>query len=649
MIMGSAPLQKAVLSTTVPTKTVRKKNTLLVIIGTVGVASLFFFYSRQDESFWLKPVIVAKELVGMAQPGYAIYTSGCKIPAFDPFHWTVAGLYRKQTLYVCPGKPSFIRLAANVPSIDARVLWEHHKYKPRDVLCTYQKITRDENRTEPDSAVVYHPSSKLNFGTPLSSDFVFVTCSSNGAKFHEEFLMVPVLKEQVEQRCELVKDAAIPPLNRTKERLNVVIVGLDSVSRLNSLRHLKRTREFLLEQMEAIELYGYNKVGDNSFPNQVPLLTGRSGEEAMSLCPEKFFDNLEFIWDKYASLGYRTLFLEESPKYGLFNYLLKGFKDIPTDYYCRPMIFAIDNSRFKKFIGGGKGCVGSTVQTNMYLDYTTSLVSFLGNRSYFTYTWISDVTHDNFNSAGFADEPFLRAFQRLNASGVMDKSIVVFLSDHGMRYGPIRQTLIGKYEDRMPFVFLMLPREFRRKYPQVVKNLKINQRRLTTHYDLHAMLLELADFPNDFSSFKTQHGTSLLREVPENRTCRDASIAPHWCCCHDSGEFPVTDPLSKKMANFVLETVNGWLHQGAPGKCVRLQLRSVVDVYEVTVDANSDTRYFWVTLKCFPGEGLLEATVAVNGTGALATERVSRLNWHGGQSSCVNNHLLELYCFCKHQ
>ncbi|KAL3254787.1 hypothetical protein MRX96_017529 [Rhipicephalus microplus] len=151
--------------------------------------------------------------------------------------------------------------------------------------CASMKITRDENRTEPDSAVVYHSSSKLSFGTPLSSDFVFVTCFSNGAKFHEEFFMVPVLKEQVEQRCKFAKDAAIQPLNRT-------------------------TREFLLEQREAIDLYGYNKVGDDSFPNQVPLLTGRSGEEAMSLCPEKFFDNLEFIWDKYASLGYKTLFLE---------------------------------------------------------------------------------------------------------------------------------------------------------------------------------------------------------------------------------------------------------------------------------------------------------------------------------------------------
>ncbi|KAH7956812.1 hypothetical protein HPB52_012810 [Rhipicephalus sanguineus] len=409
----------------VPTKTVRKKNTLLVIIGTVGVASLFFFYSRQDESFWLKPVVVAKELVRMAQPGYAIYTSGCKIPAFDP--------------------------------------------------------------------------SRLIFGNPLSSDFVFVTCSSYGAKFHEDS----------------PRTLRARSFNRTKERLNVVIVGLDSVSRLNSLRHLKRTREFLLEQMEAIELYGYNK---------------------------------------------------ESPKYGLFNYLLKGFKDIPTDYYCRPMIFAIDNSKFKKFIGGGKGCVGSNVQTSMYLDYTTSLVSFLGNRSYFTYTWISDVTHDNFNSAGFADEPFLRAFQRLNASGVMTSPSWCSSATTACDTDPSGRRSSASTRTGCP--------SFVRKYPHVVKNLKTNQRRLTTHYDLHATLLELADFPNDLPSFKTEHGTSL-------------------------GQFPVTDPLSKKMANFVLETVNGWLHQGAPGKCVRLQLRSVVDVYEVTVDANSDTRYFWVTLKCF--------------------------------------------------
>lgn len=646
--MSQPPLQKGPRPTAVSAKSVRKKNTALVILGTVGVASLFFFYSRQDDSFWLKPVIIAKEFV-QRHPGYIVHTKGCKIPAFDPFHWTVAGMYRKQTMYVCPGKPSFIRLAANVPSINARVLWQYFKRLPQDVLCKYQTITRDENRTEPDAAIVYHPTTKLVFGTPLSSDFIFVTCFAYGLKIHEEFIMVPVLKKSVEERCKIAEAATRSQLNGTKERLNIVIVGLDSVSRLNSLRHLRRTRAFLLEQMNAIEFYGYNKVGDNSFPNQVPLLTGKSAEEAMAVSPEKYFDNQDFIWNKYASLGYRTFFLEESPRYGLFNYLLKGFRIAPTDYYCRPMIFAIDNSRFKKFIGGGKGCVGSNVQTAMYLDYFTSLVAFLGNRSYFTYTWISDVTHDNLNSAGFADEPFLRTFQRLNNSGVMARSVVVFLSDHGMRYGPVRQTLIGKYEDRMPFMFVILPDEFRRKYPEAVKNLKLNQHRLTTHYDLHATLLELADFPNDMPSVQTEHGLSLLREVPENRTCREAFIAPHWCCCHETGQFPARDPLSKKMAQFVLRTINGRLQDGAPGQCTRLQLRKVVDVYEVTVDTNSDTRYFWVTLKFFPGEGLLEATVAVNGTGVLNAERVSRLDWHGAQSSCVKDHHLELYCVCKHK
>lgn len=646
--MSQPPLQKGPRPTAVSAKSVRKKSTALVVIGTVGVASLFFFCSRQDDSFWLKPVIIAKEFVHR-HPGYIVHTKGCKIPAFDPFHWTVAGMYHKQTLYVCPGKPSFIRFAGNVPSINDRVLWEYFKRLPRDVLCQYQTITRDENRTDPDVAVVYHSSTRLVFGRPLSSDFIFVTCFAYGVKFHEEFIMVPVLKKSVEERCKLTEAATRSQLNTTKERLNIVIVGLDSVSRLNSLRHLKRTRAFLLEEMNAIEFYGYNKVGDNSFPNQVPLLTGKSAEEAMALSPDKYFDNQDFIWDKYAGLGYRTFFLEESPRYGLFNYLLKGFRAAPTDYYCRPMIFAIDNSRFKKFIGGGKGCVGSNVQTAMYLDYFTSLVTFLGNRSYFTYTWISDVTHDNLNSAGFADEPFLRTFQRLNKSGVMDKSLVVFLSDHGMRYGPIRQTLIGKYEDRMPFMFLILPPEFRQKYPEAVKNLRLNQHRLTTHYDLHATLMELADFPNDMPSFQTEHGLSLLREVPENRTCREAFIAPHWCCCHETGQFPLSNPLSKKMANFVLRTINGWLQNGAPGKCVRLQLRKVVDVYEVTVDTSGDTRYFWVTVKFFPGEGLLESTVAVNGTGAMNAERVSRLDWHGAQSACVKDHHLELYCVCKHQ
>ncbi|XP_040069877.1 uncharacterized protein LOC120842768 [Ixodes scapularis] len=629
------------LSINVSSMASRRRNVALITIGAVGVASLFFYW-RQDDFVRLKPVLVDKDL-DTRRPGYAVYTAGCKIPDFNPFHWTVASIYRKQHMYACPGRPSFIKLVGNVPSINEVNLWDYYQKEPKSVVCFYQDITRNENKTVPDSEVLYSTRTRLVFGVPLLKERVFVECSSAGAKFHEEFLIVPVLKESVETRCE----EATARANSSAERLNVVIIGLDSVSRLNSLRHLKKTRSFLFDNFDVIELYGYNKVGDNSFPNQLPLLTGLSDKEVLSLSPDRYYDNQDFIWDTYADLGYRTLFMEESPRFGLFNYFSNGFREIPTDYYTRPAILAIDTSKQKRFIGGGKGCVGSRVQTEMYLEYTTSLLSFLGNRSYFTYTWISDVTHDNLNSAGYADTPFLRAFERLQKNGVMNKSLVVFLSDHGMRYGPIRRTLVGKYEDRLPFAFLMFPPEFRRKYPEAVRNLKINQYRLTTHYDLHATLLELANFPNRNSSFKTSHGLSLLHEIPESRTCKEASIDAHWCCCHETGDFPAAHRLSRKMARFVLGTVNGWLQEGAPGKCKTLRLQNLIDVYEVSVDPNGDSRYFWVTLSATPGGAFLEATVAVNSTEGMSAERVSRLDWYGAQSSCVKSHFLELYCVCK--
>ena len=41
---------------------------------------------------------------------------------------------------------------------------------------------------------------------------------------------------------------------------NFLVLGVDSVSRLNFVRHMPRTRRFLLEELDAVELAGFNKV-----------------------------------------------------------------------------------------------------------------------------------------------------------------------------------------------------------------------------------------------------------------------------------------------------------------------------------------------------------------------------------------------------
>lgn len=97
------------------------------------------------------------------------------------------------------------------------------------------------------------------------------------------------------------------------ESLSVIIFGTDSASRLNMRRHLPKTYQYLTETLGAVELLGYNKVGDNTFPNLIPVLGGLSATELVnhSCVPKKEkFDHCRWIWKDFKKNGYVTAFLE---------------------------------------------------------------------------------------------------------------------------------------------------------------------------------------------------------------------------------------------------------------------------------------------------------------------------------------------------
>ena len=56
---------------------------------------------------------------------------------------------------------------------------------------------------------------------------------------------------------------------------NVFVLLMDSVSRLNSIRHLPKTRSFLLEHLNATEFFVYNAVGKNTYPNMAAMFMGK--------------------------------------------------------------------------------------------------------------------------------------------------------------------------------------------------------------------------------------------------------------------------------------------------------------------------------------------------------------------------------------
>lgn len=111
-------------------------------------------------------------------------------------------------------------------------------------------------------------------------------------------------------------------------KLSVLMMGIDSVSRLNFQRTMPLTKEHL-DKQGWLELRGYNKMGDNTYPNLMAFLTGFNESRAFSQCnPYKPYglDSCPFIWYGFRDAGYITGYGEDTVEISTFNYLKVRFK-----------------------------------------------------------------------------------------------------------------------------------------------------------------------------------------------------------------------------------------------------------------------------------------------------------------------------------
>ena len=114
------------------------------------------------------------------------------------------------------------------------------------------------------------------------------------------------------------------------------------------------------------------------------------------------------------------------------------------------------------------------------------------NQKYFAYISICELTHDWHNGAHYMDVPYHNFFQNMFNKNLHQDTIILFFSDHGLRFGAFRETHSGEMENRLPFMFIHLPKTLNIPKESLV-NLKHNQHRLTTHFDTHATLVHLIE------------------------------------------------------------------------------------------------------------------------------------------------------------
>ncbi|XP_077507433.1 uncharacterized protein LOC144118357 [Amblyomma americanum] len=617
---------------------------LLTVFGVLSFCGSYFASSRTS----------AVENWGLSVGGWQrvspvgdrIRTPGCVIPKFDPFDPSVRPYFlRRSNGSRCRGKPNFLTVKNGFPVVLEEKLKEHDLH-PQDLVCFYKEIRRNESLSIPDEGYAFGPEQPLFFNRSLSQEFIYVECGTRqypGRRFHDQFLLNPIIKEKVEDRCRRAP-------SRTAHNLSVLFLVLDSVSYLNFERHLPDTAQFLLDKLGAFQLRGYNKVGDNSYPNQMAFIAGLQYSEATRGAPDGFFDNVtsNIIWSQYGERGYRTMFLEEAPAYGLFTYFSHGFRHSPADYYLRHFVMATEGSPYRTEDSLRVPCLGPTMPCEELLDYLARFTAVMAERPFFSCAIFIDITHNNLNSAGYADEPFRRLLETLHVSGVLNHTVLIFLSDHGLRFGDLRATHIGKFEDRQPFAFLAFPPWFLKQNPEAALSLHINQNRLTTPFDVHAALVELLDYP-DLEQPNTKYGLSLLHEVPDTRTCADASINQQWCTCNIQADAQVSSALASSLANHLVSTINVAAVR-LSRKCVAFQLLRILDVTVLQQSAEeraANISHYWVNVLVSPGGGLFEGTVRVHGGAMTVLNETSRMDVYWPVSHCARNHWIERYCYCR--
>ena len=406
------------------------------------------------------------------------------------------------------------------------------------------------------------------------------------------------------------------------------------MSRLNFIRQMPRTRKFLTEDLGAVEMNGYNKVADNTYVNLVPMFAGKYVEElpwdeSTSDVP---FDAFPFLWKNFSDIGYRTLYAEDAPKIAIFNYNKAGFHSPPADHYLRPFSLAVEDHG--SMWDPDHDCVGSKLETEVVLDYMFDFEQAFRSEPRFTFGFITRLTHENVVKATAADRPYFEFFRRLHSARLLENTVVIFYSDHGMRFGDIRQTYIGKMEERLPFMYVALPPNLRTAFPDMFAALQTNAYRLSTPFDIYETIRDLMVFDGiQRTNQISKRGSSLLSAIPSERSCELAGILPHWCTCHELATVDTDNPDVITAAMFVVRYINDQVGTHG-GRCAELSLTRVMDARQIVprdrvirfrqhlgdvlrrivkYDDENHFSEYQLVIQTDPGSGIFEATVRQEG------------------------------------
>uniref|UniRef100_A0A6P7FR41 Uncharacterized protein LOC114331788 isoform X1 n=1 Tax=Diabrotica virgifera virgifera TaxID=50390 RepID=A0A6P7FR41_DIAVI len=585
-----------------------------------------------------------------SEPEYLVSSPKCKIPNYHPFNKDTKRFYHKQKYKPCTYKKilTYVTVKDNIATlhVDTESV---PSYTSNGVTCCYSNITRVNYSKDPDKRVKWSTCTNFVSNVTIFRDPVYVKCLDKKTRkeLYENAHAITVMDETIQKKLE--------SFDNTTNPFSILLIGIDSISRLNFIRSLPNTHKFV-EQNGWIPLKGYNKMADNTFPNLMAILTGFNNSRAYQVCnPRKLgkLDECPMIWYDFKKLGFITGYAEDSASINTFNYRKVGFTKPPTDYYYRPYILGTENlHKFTK--NTGVYCTGPETSGERIMNVAKDFAITFKNYPSFGFFWMNSFSHSDLNSPSGMDDKVKHLLQDITNEGITNNSIVIFLSDHGMRLGGIRLTDTGWLEERLPFIYVSFPSWFKKGFPKEYENFKINSNRLTCPYDLHMTLKHILVLSG--RDYKITPGEScpqcksLFEEVDADRSCADAAIEKHWCTCIGHKKKNFSKKIKTKLATFTLNVIHDIIRSGnSDHKCAKYSLFKVLDVKISENFSAKNESYVLLQFQTNP-KAVFETTVSyigdINTSNLSLSGDISRLDSYDKHSKCVSDAYLRKYCYC---
>ena len=374
--------------------------------------------------------------------------------------------------------------------------------------------------------------------------------------------------KNLKERDEKVKERVKP---WDDKHLNVLRIFIDTLSRANFHRKYRYTKKFLnkynFKNQASSRLYEYfrlHSVKSYTYPNLVAssygipgsgydgprkrvstyaresgYITGYSSDYC-SICegdankrklhfPQKFklFEISNFL--KILILVFFLIFFQAADTPWEFNDEVDHdhiFTQISCDYNLRPKEGSYS---FGLSVGPYTACRNCFMKQDLgviVLDYAYEFFeTYKNDRKYFQVRIISAHEFTGENN-WYVDVELARFLKKFESSGHLNNTLLMVYSDHGDHIDYFLWSTISGYAEMVnPFMFVVVPEALDRV---IGKNLRANQQRLISHYEIFRSVVKY--FGREFDKNVIEGPNIFYMEVPKRRTCIDALVNEECRC-----------------------------------------------------------------------------------------------------------------------